>query len=84
LEAPENITLDSSSISIFGNVVIDPLALPLGGGSYPGEKPQYKICICYPSGILFTVPAKTLSGRNSCDADSKIGRLHPCIQSVEN
>lgn len=80
MEAAENITFESGAIHISGDVVIDPLALPLGGGGYPGEKPQYKICICYPSGKLFTVPAMNYTSRNSCDVHIGSGRVHPCDQ----
>lgn len=78
LEAAENITIDSSSILMSGSIAIDPLALPLGGGGYPGEKPHFKICICHPSGKLFVIPATTSIGRNYCNANFHRGEGHPC------
>ena len=59
-EAGQHVTVasESGSITLDGQVVLDPLGLPVGGGGYQGEKAQYKVCICSPSGKLFTVPAK--------------------------
>ena len=61
IEAGQDITLTSSSgsISLDGQVTLDPLALPIGGGGYPGETTQFKLCICGSSGKVFTVPVKS-------------------------
>ena len=61
IEAGQDITLTSSSgsISLDGQVTLDPLALPIGGGGYPGETTQFKLCICGSSGKIFPVPVKS-------------------------
>jgi beta-sarcoglycan len=78
LEAAENILLDAGALLVSGEVILDPLALPLGGGGYPGEKPQYKVCVCLPGGRLFAVASASAPGRTACDAPARPGRLHPC------
>lgn len=77
LEAAENITIESNIIDITGDLLIDPLALPVGGGGYPGEKPQFKICICSKSGKLFVIPATTSTGRSNCN----LGKLNNCDEN---
>ena len=47
----EDITLDASQIHI------DPRALPVGGGNFPGLVSQSKLCICPNTGLVFSVPA---------------------------
>ena len=47
------------SMTSFMNDSSDPLALPIGGGGYPGETTQYKLCICGTTGKIFAVPIKS-------------------------
>lgn len=76
LEAGQDLTLTSVSgdIKIDGQVALDPLALPIGGGGYPGETTQYKLCICGLSGKVFAVPV------NSKSKDSKAASGLACLQ----
>lgn len=76
-----DIILDSESISL------GPLGLPLGGEGFTGgEKSQYKVCICSPSGKLFTVPVTIekrggngrIISRTSCETIPYGWERHPC------
>ena len=68
-------------------LTFDPRALPLGGGGYPEEEAQYKLCVCVPSGLLFRVGENDPEGDNprsvSCD-DNIDWRYHPCNNLPEN
>ena len=90
LEAGENIMISSETGSIIleGNsILLDPLALPVGGEGFTGgEKSQYKVCICSPSGKLFAVPVRTekrdekgkLVSSANCDKIPSEWKRHPC------
>ena len=86
MEAGQDITLTSStgSITLDGQVSLDPLALPIGGGGYPGEKTQYKLCICGSNGKIFAVPV--ISKKKDAKAASGLACLqtfndkHPCAE----
>jgi hypothetical protein len=83
MEAGENmeVTATLGSITLDGRVNLDPLALPVGGGGYPGETTQYKVCICGGSGKLFTVPVKSKSKSHKSSGMAclqSFGDTHPC------
>ena len=86
--AGSNIDLRSnSSINIStGSFVIDPRALPVGGGRYPGLEPQLKMCVCLPSGLLFTIPfdMSLEKGQGSRHASSCHGEHSPCREDANN
>ena len=79
-EAGQNIDLTSETGSIIldGQVHLDPLALPVGGGGYMSEKSQYKLCICGNSGKVFAVPVIS----KSKDSKSKSGLA--CLYAIED
>eukprot|EP00096_Caligus_rogercresseyi_P012745 TRINITY_DN5441_c0_g2_i1.p1 TRINITY_DN5441_c0_g2~~TRINITY_DN5441_c0_g2_i1.p1 ORF type:complete len:267 (+),score=55.38 TRINITY_DN5441_c0_g2_i1:107-907(+) len=77
LEAGESIVLSSESkIVIDGeDIRLDPLALPIGGGSgYPGELGHFKVCICLPSGLIYSIPENVSGVLITCDDK----RYSPC------
>ena len=86
LEAGQDISMTSTtgSITLKGGVVLDPLALPVGGGGYPGETAQFKLCICGKSGKIFAVPVLSKSkdfkksGSSLACLHSIEGQKHPC------
>lgn len=82
LEAGQGIAMTSQTghIVLDGQVVLDPLALPVAGGgpAYQGETSQYKLCICSPSGQLFSVPASSGCGDHPTDLHH-----HPCDESED-
>ena len=78
-----SLTTTTGSITFNGEVNLDPLALPMGGGGYLSEISQYKLCICGISGKLFAVPVmskskdhKSASGLACLHALD--GNRHPC------
>ena len=80
MEAGQGIVMASQTghIVLDGQVVLDPLALPVASGKASSyllrqEKSQYKLCICSPSGQLFSVPASS-----DCDYQP-IQDSHPCF-----
>ena len=77
-----SITSTTGSITLKGGVVLDPLALPVGGGGYPGETAQFKLCICGKSGKIFAVPvlskSKNRQGSGLACLHSVEGQKHPC------
>ena len=89
-EAGQNIRINSET----GDIILDsesislgPLGLPLGGEGFTGgEKSQYKVCICSPSGKLFTVPVMIekrgesgrIISRTSCESIPYDWDRHPC------
>ncbi len=36
-------------------ISLDMRALPRGGLGYAGEEPQYKMCVCMPSGMVYRI-----------------------------
>ena len=68
----------SGSITLDGEVNLDPLALPIGGGGYLSEIAQYKLCICGKSGKLFAVPV------NSKSKDHKSASGLACLHALES
>ena len=92
-EAGQNIMIssDRGSITLDGDSIsLGPLGLPLGGEGFKGgEKSQFKVCICSPSGKLFTVPVqegkrdstgRTIS-RTTCELSIKDMDNHPCDET---
>ncbi len=90
LEAPSG-TIDLSSsageIVLDGSVAIDPRGLPQGGHGYPGEEPQFKLCVCMPSGMVYRVavpsppfpPGAAGPDRRPANCDqSEDWDYHPC------
>ena len=89
-EAGQNIRINSETGSIIldsESISLGPLGLPLGGEGFTGgEKSQYKVCICSPSGKLFTVPVMIerraengrIISRTSCDTIPNDWKSHPC------
>ncbi len=86
LAAEHSIQLDA------GELQIDPRALPLsGGGRYPGETGQFKLCVCMPSGLLFRVksPMSLPEGvegpqpRVASCVDHSEWEVHPCNTKQE-
>ena len=60
-------------------IQIDPRALPVGGtGEFTFasglEESQYKLCICYPSGLVFQVA----DGNNASCGDNVQWDYNPC------
>ena len=58
---------------------IDPRALPVGGaGEFTFasglEEVQYKLCICYPSGLVFQIAG----GGNASCGDQRRWDFNPC------
>ncbi len=84
LEAGEHMELTSKegSITFDGKVTLDPLALPVGGGGYPGETNQFKVCVCGKTGKLFSVPViskSKLGTRSPGEAClQQLWKVHPC------
>merc|ERR1719376_1465913 len=92
MEGEDHIILSSQSGSITldaGQVVLDPLALPEGGlggpRGYPGEENQYKLCICSPSGKLFSVPTQISGSKavTTCDTMLPSWTTHPCETDLD-
>ena len=88
-EAGGDMTLTSNTGSVHfkGQVHLDPLALPVGGGGYLSEIAQYKLCICGSSGKIFAVPVtsklkdfKAASGLACLHALDSNTNQHPCHQ----
>ena len=89
-EAGQNIRINSETGSIIldsESISLGPLGLPLGGEGFTGgEKSQYKVCICSPSGKLFTVPVMIekrgesgrIISRTSCETIPYNWERHPC------
>lgn len=90
LDAEDDIDITTEQdIILDGDIHIDPRALPLGGGSYPSEESQFKLCICVPSGLLFRVPVPTLPKdaegplpKVSC-REAENWQYHPCSVTME-
>ena len=87
MEGGENIMIrsETGSIVLDGDVSLDPLALPVGGGGFTGgEKSQYKVCICSPSGKIFAIPIPILKASDpsnpkiTCDSMPTHWKTHPC------
>lgn len=87
LEAGQDITITSSEgdIILDGDVQLDPLALPVGGGGYLSEIAQYKLCICGTSGKIYAVSVgskmkdfKSASGMACVHAVDNKSNKHPC------
>ncbi len=84
LEAGDHMELTSKdgTITFDGKVSLDPLALPVGGGGYPGETNQFKVCVCGKSGKLFSVPVLSkskLGNRSPGEAClQQLWEIHPC------
>ena len=57
---------------------MDPRALPLGGGDYPGEEGQFKLCVCAPEGLLYRVPVEEADGKEARCSDNGEWEYHPC------
>ncbi|XP_040568796.1 uncharacterized protein Scgbeta isoform X1 [Lepeophtheirus salmonis] len=73
MEAGEHIIFSSDSKIVIDaeDIRLDPLALPVGGdGGYPGENPHFKICICLPSGLVYTIPENVSGTPIHCDDDN--------------
>ena len=89
-EAGQDIRINSESGDIIfdsESISLGPLGLPLGGEGFTGgEKSQYKVCICSPSGKLFTVPVMIekrggngrIISRTSCETIPYGWERHPC------
>lgn len=78
-----SMTTTTGSITLDGEVNLDPLALPVGGGGYLSEVAQYKLCICGKSGKLFAVPVKSKSKDHKSASGLAClhaleGKKHPC------
>ena len=90
LDAGKNILINSEAGSIVldgESISLGPLGLPLGGEGFTGgEKSQYKVCICSPSGNLFAVPVNIqkrdakgrIVSRTTCDTIPNNWERHPC------
>ena len=93
-EAGQNIKINSNTGSIIldgETISLGPLGLPLGGEGFTGgEKSQYKVCICSPSGRLFTVPVRIekrddkdrVISRTTCETIPKSWERHPCEDEI--
>ena len=79
LSASQDIQLSSAAgaVVLGGGLQLDTVMLPHGGRQgYPGELPQFKLCVCWPSGLLFQVAAEEAGqGGASC-----LARPNPCNQ----
>ena len=73
-----NLKSDAGAITLSGQVMLDPLALPEGGGGYPGQEDQMKLCICSPSGKIFAVPIKVGTKFTTCETTLDDWKKHPC------
>merc|ERR1712037_63801 len=73
-----SLTTTTGSITLDGEVNLDPLALPIGGGGYLSEIAQYNLCICGKSGKLFAVPV------NSKSKDHKSASGLACLHALES
>lgn len=87
IEAGQDITISTTtgSINLNGQVNVDPLALPIGGGGYLSEVAQYKLCICGQNGKIYAVPVisntkEQRSGLSCIRALDTETNKHPCAE----
>ncbi len=54
-------------------------ALPRGGLGYAGEEPQYKMCVCMPSGMVYRIKVQApLTPPGAAGPERKPGSTKLC------